>query len=217
MDRLMRPRGVRAVTVPAAVGLLAAAAVIATQAPQAAASSGNTVTVAYPVHGSTYLDVPNTTVSLGPGTLSTTLNLKTATLTANLTLPPATVSFREFGLIPVSATTEFIQAAATTGKVNVNTGAVTSTSKIILKITRMSVAGLPVPVGDSCESATPAVITATSRPGFSVVAGGKLTGTYTVPPFSGCGLAGLLSPLINESIAGPGNTITFILGAAKTA
>ncbi len=217
MDSLTRSRGVRAVTVPAAVGLLAAASVIAAQAAPATASSGNTIAVAYPVHGSTYLDVPNTTVSLGPGTLSTTLNLKTATLTANLTLPPATVSVREFGLIPVSATTEFIQAAATTGKVDVNTGAVTATSKIILKITRMSVAGLPVPVGGSCESATPAVITATSRPGFSVVAGGRLTGTYTVPPFSGCGPAGLLSPLINESIAGPGNTITLILGAAKTA
>lgn len=214
MYTLLRSRGVRAVTVPAAAGLLAAAAVIATQA---AASAGNTLTVVYPVHGNTYLKAPNTTVSLGPGTLKTTLNLSNGALTAKLTLPPATVAFQEFGLIPVSATTEFIQASPTTGKVNVNTGAVTTTSKIILKITSMSVAGLPIPVGDSCESATPAVITATSRPGFSVVSGGKLTGTYTVPAFADCGFAGLLTPLINQSVPGPGNTITLILGAGKTA
>jgi hypothetical protein len=213
MHTPLRSRGVRAVTVPAAAGLLAAAAIIATQA---AASAGSTLTVAYPVHGSTYLKAPDTTVSLGPGTLQATLNLSNATLTASLTLPPATASFQEFGLIPVSATIEFIQAGPTTGKVNVNTGAVTTTSKIILKITSMSIASLPIPVGDSCESATPAVITATSRPGFSVVSGGKLTGAYTVPAFAGCGFAGLLTLLINQSVTGPGNTITLIVGAGKT-
>jgi hypothetical protein len=210
----MRSRGVRAVTVPAAVGLLAAAAITAIPA---AASAGTSVTVSYPVGGSTYLKAPATTVSLGPGALRTTLDLSNGILTASLNLPPAQVSFKEFGLIPVSATTEFIQQGATTGKVNLNTGAVTSTSTIILKITSMSVAGLPVPVGKSCESATPAVITLKSQPGFSVVSGGKLTGTYTIPAFAGCGPAGLLTPVINQSVAGPGNTIALTLGEGKSA
>jgi hypothetical protein len=207
----MRSRGARAVTVPAA-GLLAAAAVAATPA---AASAGTSITVAYPVHGSTYLKAPNSTVTLGPGTLRSTLNLSNGALTASLSLPPANVSFRELGLIPVSATTEFIQDGPTTGKVDLNTGAVKSTSKVILKITSMSVAGLPAPVGNSCESATPAVITLTSRPDFSVVSGGKLTGTYTIPAFAHCGPAGLLTPLVNQSTTGPGNTITLTLGKAK--
>jgi hypothetical protein len=215
MPMLTRSRGVRAVTAPAAVGLLAAASVIAIGAPQAAASTGTSLTVSYPVLGNTHLNKPNATVSLGPGTLQATLNFKSGALTASLTLPPATLSFQEFGLIPVSATTEFIPDGATTGKINIDTGAVTTTSKIVLKITSLTLAGLPIPVGNSCESAKPAVITVTSRPGFSVVSGGKLTGTYAVPPFAGCGLAGLLTPLINQSIAGPGNTITLVLGAAK--
>lgn len=187
MQTLMRSRGVRTVTVSAAVSLLAAAAVVATQA---AASAASTVTVAYPVHGSTYLKKPNATVSLRPGTLQAKLNLRDGALTANLTLPPATLSFQEFGLIPVTATTEFIQAGPTTGKINPNTGAVTSTSKILLQITSLSVAGLPIPVGDSCESSIPAVITVTSRPGFSVVAGGELTGTYAVRRSLTAGLPG---------------------------
>lgn len=213
MHRLMRLGGVRAVTIPAA-GLLAAVAVTAGPA---VASAGTSITVSYPVHGSTHLKAPNTTVTLGPGTLRATLNLGKGTLKASLSLPAAKVSFKEFGLIPVRATTEFIQDGATTGKVNANTGAVTTTSKITLKITSMSVAGLPVAVGSSCESATPAMITLKSQRGFSVVSGGKLAGTYSVPNFANCGLAGLLTPVINLSIAGPGNSITFTLGAGKAA
>jgi hypothetical protein len=212
MHRLMQSRYARAATVPAAVGLLAATAVTTAAT---AASAGTTLTVVYPVHGSTHLKAPNATVALGPGTLRSTVNLTNGTLSASLSLPTATVSFKEFGLIPVSGKTEFIQDGATTGKINVNTGAVTTTSKITLKITSMSLAGLPLPVGARCESATPAVITLKSKPGFSVVSGGKLTGTYTVPPFAHCGPAGLLTPLINLSITGPGNTITFTLSAGK--
>lgn len=214
MHKFPRSRVIRAVTVPAAVGLLAAAAVSATAA---AASAGSTLTISYPVHGSTHLKAPNTTVSLGPGTLRSHVNLSAGTLTASLSLPTANVSFKEFGLIPVSATTKFLQSGPTTGKVNLNTGAVSTTSKIILKVTSMSIGGLPVPVGKSCQSSTPAVIKMTSRPGFSVVSGGKLTGTYTIPAFANCGVAGLLTPLINLSITGPGNTITFTLGAGKAA
>jgi hypothetical protein len=210
----MRSRGFLAVTVPAATGLLAAVAVIA--GPDAA-SAGSTITVSYPVHGSTHLKAPNTTVSLGPGTLKTTLNASAGTLSASLTLPAAKVSFKEFGLIPVSAITKFIQAGPTTGKINLSTGAVQTTSKITLKITSMTVGGLPVFVGGSCQSATPAVITMKSQPGFSVVSGGKLAGTYTIPAFAHCGLLGALTPVINLSITGPGNTITFTLGAGKAA
>lgn len=214
MHRLMRSRVLRAVTVPATVGLLAA---VAATAIPAAASAGTSLTVAYPVHGSTHLKAPDTTVSVGPGTLRSTVNLDNGKLTASLSLPAATVSFKEFGLIPVSGTTEFIQDGAATGKINLSTGAVTTTAKVSLKITSMNAAGLPLPVGNRCESATPAVLKLTSQPGFNVLTGGKLASTYTIPPFAHCGPAGVLTPLINLSITGPGNTITLILGKAKAA
>jgi hypothetical protein len=200
-------------TLTAGALALAAGAVVAVPA---VASAGSSITVAYPVHGSTHLKAPNTTVSLGPGTLKVTLQSSGA-LTASLSLPPAKVSITVLG-VPVSATTEFLQDGPTTGQVNLSTGAVRTRSKIILKITSMKVLhGLPVPVGNSCESATPAVITLTSLPGFGVTTGGKVAGTYTVPPFANCGLFGWLTPIINLAIAGPGNTITLTLGAGKAA
>lgn len=207
MNRLVRLPG-RGMAATAIAGLLALATIAATPA---AASAATVLKVRYPVHGSTFLKAANATVTLGPGALRSRVNLSNGNVTASLNLPPATGSFKEFGLIPVTATVAFIQNGPTTGKVNLNTGAVTTSSSITLQITSLSVAGLPVPVGPSCESATPASVALASQPGFSIVNGGTVSGTYTVPPFAGCGL---ITPVLNLTITGPGNTISLTLGKA---
>jgi hypothetical protein len=209
MTTFVRLGGVRGMTITALSGLLAASTILAAAAP---ASAQTTVKVKYPVTGSTLLKKIDATVALGPGTLTSTVNLSTGAVTASLTLPPATVSYEELGLVPVTATTAFINDGPTTGTVNLDTGAVTTTSRITLQVTSVTVAGLPVPVGNACESAHPATVTVKSRPGFSIVNGGNLSGTYTVPPFAHCGL---LTPVLNLTIPGPGNTITLKLGKAK--
>jgi hypothetical protein len=183
-----------------------------------AAPADQTVSVTYPVSGSTFIKAVNSSIALGPGSLSTTADLTTSTLTGTLSLPPATGSFKELGLVPVTATTEMIQDGQATGTVNFTTNAVTTTTKESIKLTSLKVAGLPVPVGNSCEtspatitvSSPPATITVSSQPGFNVLSGGTLSGTYTIPSFAHCGLATLL---INLTLPGPGNTITLTLGA----
>jgi len=207
MNRLVRLPG-RGMAATAIAGLLALATIAATPA---AASAATVLKVRYPVNGSTFLKAANATVPLGPGALRSRVNLTTGAVTASLNLPPATGSFKELGLIPVTATVAFIQNGPTTGTVDLNTGAVTTMSSITLQITSLSVGGLPVPVGPSCESATPASVALASQPGFSIVNGGTVSGTYTVPPFAGCGL---ITPVLNLTITGPGNTITLTLGKA---
>jgi hypothetical protein len=209
MTTFVRLGGVRGMTITALSGLLAAGAILAAAAP---ASAQTTVTVKYPVTGSTMIEKLDATAALGPGTLKSTVNLSTGAVTARLSLPPATVSYEELGLVPVTATTKFINDGKTTGTVNLDTGAVTTTSHITLQITSLTVAGLPVPVGSACESATPATVTVNSEPGFSIVDGGSLSGTYTIPLFAGCGLE---TPVLNLTIPGPGNTISLTLGKAK--
>jgi hypothetical protein len=86
---------------------------------------------------------------------------------------------------------------------------VDSVSHITLQLVDLKVAGIDIPVGPSCETSTPAVISAASQPGFSIVKGGNLAGSYAIPQFANCGLA---TVLINLTIPGPGNTLTLTLG-----
>ena len=174
------------------------------------ASADTTISLTYPVSGSTYINAIHSSIPLGPGTLSAAADLTTSTLTGSVNLPPATGSFSELGFVPVTATTEFVQNGQTTGTLESN-GGIQATSQITLKLTSLKVAGIPIAVGNSCQTVTPAAITLTSQPGFNALTGGTVSGTYTIPKFAHCLLA---TPLINLTLPGPGNTISLTLGAA---
>jgi hypothetical protein len=206
--RLAGSRRIPGATAITIAGLATALTLAATAAPASATAS---IHAKYKVTGSTFLKAPNATLPLGPGKLAANVNVGTGKIQATLTMPDATLTFKQFGLIPVTATTRFINNGPTTGKVNINNGAVTTTSHITFQIVSLSVAGLPVPVGPSCESSAPAVIQVASQPGFNILKGGNLAGTYTIPQFANCGL---VTPLINVTLTGPGNTITLTLGKA---
>lgn len=209
MGSVRFPR-VRIVGVTAAAGVVALCAVAASAGP---ASADVIVHAKYKVTGSTFIKAGNFTVPLGPGNLASTLHASTGKLTATLTLPEATASYKEDGLIPVTATTKFINDGPTTGTLNFNTGEVSTTSKITLQIVSLSAAGVPVPVGDSCETTQPTAVSVSGQPpAFNILKGGSLTGTYTIPQFANCDLA---TTLINLTIPGSGNTITLTLGKAK--
>ena len=205
----MRLAGSRRIPAATVAGLATAFIVAAIAVPASAATT--TIHATYPVTGSTFLKAPNATLPLGPGKLSANVNVNTGAFKATLTLPDATLSFKQFGLIPVTATTHFINNGPTTGTINLSTGGVTSTSHITMQIVSLSIAGLPVLIGPACESSTPARIRVTSQPGFNIVKGGNLAGTYTIPQFANCGL---VTPLINLTLTGSGNTITLHLGKA---
>jgi hypothetical protein len=199
----------------AGIALVAAGVVAAMVVTSDPALADTTLTVSYPINGSTFIDKTGSSVPLGPGTLTTTADLTTGTITGGtITLPPATGSFKELGIIPVTATTEFIQSGPATGTVNLSTGAVQATAQVTIQITSLNVAGLNIPVGSSCQTVTPASITLSSTSGFSILSGGTVTGTYTIPPFINCDLE---APLIDLTIPGPNNTISLTLGAATLA
>jgi hypothetical protein len=201
-------------TLFAAAACAAAAGIGLTATPALASSAApadTTITVTYPVTGSTFIKAIDATLPLGPGTLTSTADLNTSGLTATLSLPAATGSFKELGFIPVTATTQMIQDGPATGTVNFSTNAVTTTANTTIQLTSLKVLGISIPLGSSCETA-PTAITVTSQAGFSILNGGTLAGTYTIPRFSHCGLAGFL---INLTLPGPGNTISLTLGAAK--
>jgi hypothetical protein len=207
---LVRFRRVRFVGATAAAGLVAVCTVAVSAGP---ASADVVVHAKYKVTGSTFIKAPNFTLALGPGKLASTLDASTGKLTAKLTLPNATGSFKQDGLVPVTATTQFINDGPTTGTLNFDTGAVSTTSRITLRIVSLSVAGVNTPVGSSCQTTQPVAVSVSGQPpAFNILKGGNLTGTYTIPQFANCELA---TALINLTLPGPGNTITLKLGKAK--
>lgn len=62
--------------------------------------------------------------------------------------------------------------------------------------------------GGSCRTAGQAVVPLRSRPGFDLERGGRLTGSYYRPPFTG---GGWITPLINLVASGPGNAVAIDL------
>ena len=195
----------RLATLAAATTLLAAAAAAAT-APRASADT--VVNAHYALTGTTFLKKLNSTVNLGSGTLAATVDLTTGAVSSTLSLPPATVSMKELGIIPVSATATMVQNGPATGTANLTTNTITSSASVIFKITKLKVAGLNVPIGGNCAS-SPFSVSLSSGPGFTVSGGGPLSGSYTIPPLHGCGLT---TPVLNLLIPGPGNTFNLTLG-----
>lgn len=192
----------------AVAGLLTCAGVAAgtTSASAATPQADSFLYANYPVSGSTTIQSTNSTLDLGPGSLSAALDVTTSSFTANLTLPPASASFTEFGIVPITATASFIQDGPITGQV-VN-GGIQSTANITIKLSDMKVAGIPVIVGNKCESTTPATLNLSSGTGFNVLLGGPVSATYTIPPFANCLLT---TGIINLLIPGDGNTIDLTL------
>jgi hypothetical protein len=66
----------------------------------------------------------------------------------------------------------------------------------------------------NCRTAQQAVVPLRSRPGFDLERGGRLTGSYCRPPFTG---GGWVTPLINLVAAGPGNAVAIDLIPAQDA
>ncbi len=104
-----------------------------------------------------------------------------------------------------------IQNGAATGTVTLRTNTITSTARVILKITDLTIFGVTVPVGDGCQT-VPFPVTLRSDRGFTVRGGGPLSGSYAIPAFRHCGLSTLL---LNLTIPGPGNTLNLTLGRLR--
>jgi hypothetical protein len=200
-----RPLRTRLAAIAAGAAVLAAVGVSATAGPAAA---DTVINIHYPFTGTTYIAKLKTTVNLGSGTLAASVDLTTGASSGTLTLPPQTISVKELGIIPVTATSEMIQNGPATGTANLSTNTISSTASVTLKLDSLNVAGLNLPIGNHCET-TPFDISISSGTGFTISGGGPVNGTYTIPAFRHCGLN---TPLINLTIPGSGNTINLVFG-----
>jgi hypothetical protein len=140
-------------------------------------------------------------------------------------LPPARATFLAFGFMPVSAT----QQISEIGTVNadlITCGPVPAKCpkpppkdppqknialffvRVSLGISDVDVNGVPLNVGPHCQTSPFNLVLTGVPPTYNVASQyGVLTGTVTVPPFTGCGVGENLDSIFTASVSGPGNFV----------
>jgi hypothetical protein len=133
--------------------------------------------------------------------------------------PPSRTTFLAFGFEPVSATLHLIEIGtlnavaigpyfACPPACPTKPTVTTVSSYLYIRVTNVSINGVPLNVGADCGTAPfDAIVTgnSTSKPPYSVTEGGPVTGTIDIPPFTKCGVGENLDPLFTASISGPYN------------
>jgi hypothetical protein len=130
-------------------------------------------------------------------------------------LPPAPGSFYIFGLIPATGSMQLTQL----GIANVDiwfqgsAGLATAKLQVSVRLFDVKINGVPLDVGPDCHTATPIDVVLTATPAsYSITNGGVLTGTITIPEFTGCGVTEDLDPIISRTVSGPGNFVKMTQG-----
>lgn len=188
-----------------AAGNTSAASAPVTVRTQPPASS--VIPIAFDITGTSTIGSANGTVPLSGG-IDAEFDLATGEFTADLTLEPTTGNFNVLWLLPVTSEVEFVQTAETTG--TFVDGVLESSSTMDIKLPNLTLGGwLPLGGGPDCKTVSPSVIDLSSGDTpFDPLAGGTLTGTYTLSAVSGCGF---LNDWISPFVAGPDNTVEITL------
>lgn len=156
--------------------------------------------------GSTHLARPNVTAAVPTSHVEADLDLGTGQLTGTAQIPDLTVSLNVLGL-RITAVTRLVPVGGLTGTLSGTT--LTSTTTFSLRILKLYPTGNPrlnlVTPGCQTVRATSATLTNTTPINLFDI---TLAGSYTIPRFTHCGL---LTGVINLTLAGPGNTLTLHL------
>ncbi len=138
--------------------------------------------------------------------------------------PPARATFLNFRFVPVTATlvvsvvplhcrdvSGHVYAKAdlcivVKEPINTTSYVTTITSQQQIGLSGLAVNGVPLNVGQHCQTATPTKVIFTGKtPQYSLLTGGPVTGDVTIPQFTGCGVGENLAPLLDASVSGPQN------------
>lgn len=136
-------------------------------------------------------------------------------------LPPARATFLAFGFMPVSATLQISELGTVNAALvdcvpgkkscpNNPPAYALFYGRVSLHISNVEINGVPLNVGSHCGTATPFDLALTGLPPSYNVSAlyGVLTGSVTIPAFSGCANhTDNLDPVFDSTVSGPGNFV----------
>lgn len=161
------------------------------------------------VNAQTTLATLQQTVTIPPGTFVGTTSELSGKVKGTLKLPAASTTVSLAGIGLVTATFELAPTKKVTGKLLPPSPLfrLKATSTFNIDVVSVEPLGLPVNLaGSHCSTSKPVTLKFSGRIGLTT--GGKVSGTYTIPPLSKCGAITLA---LNEVLAGPGNTFAATL------
>ncbi|HWU07047.1 MAG TPA: DUF6801 domain-containing protein [Streptomyces sp.] len=153
-------------------------------------------------------------------------------------LPPTTGTFLTFGFMPTTATLEMTQIPPEAGSPEdrnvvshgvtdvLNSGFTRTTTTVdmdfVLRLYDVKVNGVALDVGKNCRTERPFRLSLAGlgtweaekgNEGYTVVTGGELTGSVTIPPFEGCGVDEDLDSVFTASLSGSPGFVKQVQGA----
>ena len=141
------------------------------------------------------------------GGITAKLGLPSGNFTGALNLDGTTGNLTALGFLPVVAKVNLVPTAPVTGSL-VN-GVLKANAKVRIKLPSVTLFGLPLAGGTTCQAKDVSSINLKSTAAFfNPIDGGPIAGTFTISDLTGCGfLTGIVSPLT----AGSGNAIVLNL------
>jgi hypothetical protein len=157
--------------------------------------------ISYAVRG--YLTVRGKSVRVPVrGSLALRTDPDSGQFTGDLALEESAVSRTFLGIRLLRATVQITPESPVVGGFDL-AGKAFATVMVSAAITAVELAGHPLRDG-SCRTATHAVVPLRAARGFDLDRGGRLTGRYLRPSFTG---RGRITPLINAMAAGPSTAV----------
>jgi hypothetical protein len=146
-----------------------------------------------------------------PPATATLLTFKFMPVTTTLDISLIPFDCRDIGGKLVAKTSLCIQQLFPYYNPSENIATITSEEEI--RVSGLAVNGVPLNIGQHCQTAAPTKVVLTGKsPQYSLGNGGPLTGYVTIPQFKGCGIGENLDPLLNASVSGPRNFVILTQG-----
>jgi hypothetical protein len=191
----------------ATTALLGAAAAVAFAAPAQAAPipiNFNNVT------GTTHLAKPNVDVAVPTSSVQTQVDLETNTVTGTANLANLTAKLNLANLIGVTSTVKIVPVGGLTGTIDLGASKLSTTTRFTLQVIDVHLDAAPRInlVKSSCRTVRASTLTLNNTTPVDLFQPITMVGTYTIPPFTGCGI---LTPLLSLLLSGPNNTMTLTL------
>jgi nicotinamide mononucleotide (NMN) deamidase PncC len=160
--------------------------------------------------GTTFIAKQKVTAEIPTSVVKTSIDLDAKTLTGSAQIPDLTVHLKLAGLIPTTSIVRIVPQGGLTGTVDLGANKLSTTTTFKLQVLKVFQDALPKLnlVSNGCISKTATSATLTNTTPIDIFSTTTVSGSYTIPAFTKCGL---LTPLLTTLLAGGGNTLTLNL------